>query len=187
MARIKIAQVTALPAANLLQANTIYMVSVAADKMECYMTGNAASTVKRILNESDINTLINNAVQGLSSIEVVADIAARDALNPTTVVQAYVIDASSDTTVDSGGATYIYDLNNTAWVKQSEAESLDVVLQWANIQGRPASSVAAIDAAVAASHTHANKTTLDQLGQDNDGDLTYNGSKVANEYTSTDW
>ncbi len=69
-------------------------------------------------------------------VQVVATIAARDAIeNPFTGMSAFVEDASADTTVNSGGAYYIY--NGTAWVKTAEAESMDVVLQWTAIQGKP--------------------------------------------------
>lgn len=69
-------------------------------------------------------------------VQVVATIAARDAIaNPFTGMSAFVEDASGDTTVNSGGAYYIY--NGTAWVKTAEAESMDVVLQWTAIQGKP--------------------------------------------------
>lgn len=69
-------------------------------------------------------------------VQVVATIAARDAIeNPFTGMSAFVEDASGDTTVNSGGAYYIY--NGAAWVKTAEAESMDVVLQWTAIQGKP--------------------------------------------------
>lgn len=69
-------------------------------------------------------------------VQVVATIAARNEIaNPFTGMSAFVEDASGDDTVNSGGAYYIY--NGTAWVKTAEAESMDVVLQWSAIQGRP--------------------------------------------------
>lgn len=69
-------------------------------------------------------------------VQVVATIAARNEIaNPFTGMSAFVEDATADETVNSGGAYYIY--NGTAWVKTAEAESMDVVLQWTAIQGRP--------------------------------------------------
>lgn len=69
-------------------------------------------------------------------VQVVATIAARNEIaNPFTGMSAFVEDASGDDTVNSGGAYYIY--NGTAWVKTAEAESMDVVLQWTAIQGKP--------------------------------------------------
>ena len=185
MAKIKIAQVTALPVTK--ETNTIYMVSVSADVMEVYMTGNDSSVVKRLLNEADIQSLIDAALSGISGIEVVNTITDRDALSLTGNTQVMVLDASLDSTVDSGSATYVYRVSDTSWTKISEAESLDVVMNWDNIVGKPTSTPAQIDASVAQAHAHTNKTQLDLIGQDADGDITYNGSKVANEYITTAW
>lgn len=187
MAKIKISKVTAVPTGVAIVADTIYMVSVAADQMEVYMSNSAGDSLRRVLNETDIQALINASISGLGGVEVVDDIAARDALSPTSNLEVFVLDASSDPTVSSGGANYIYRLSNTTWYKQSEAESMDIVLDWNSIINGPSSSAAQIDSAVTNSHTHANKTQLDLIGQDGDGDPTYNGSKIANEYTSTAW
>ncbi len=187
MSRIKISKETAVPTGAAIQADTIYMVSVSADIMEVYMSDNSGTSLKRLLNQADIQALIDASTSGVSAIQVVNDIAARDALTWTGNGKVYVKDASSDPTVDAGGAEYVYDLATTSYIKASEAESLDLIVQWANISGAPTSTAAAIDAAVANSHTHANKTQLDLIGQDGDGDATYNGVKIANEYTSTAW
>lgn len=120
--------------------------------------------------------------------KVVADIQARDALDPATLYESlfvYVLDATSDPDVVSGAALYIYAEDHNApgtykWFKVAETESLDVQLQWADILGKPTSSVADIDDAVAKRHTHSNKTELDLISEDGtSGNLTYNG----NEYT----
>ncbi|MEO1220285.1 MAG: hypothetical protein AAFY42_02885 [Pseudomonadota bacterium] len=181
MATFNITRVTALP--DPLEANTAYLVSVAADKVELYVTGNNA-VARRILNEADIQALIDASVGGIAGVEVVDDIAARDALSPTSNVQVFVIDASADATVASGGATYIYRLSNDTFYKISEAESLDFVFNWSGLQGGPSSTPVAIDQAVANSHTHANKTQLDQIGQNGDGDLTYNGHEYVRSGTA---
>jgi hypothetical protein len=183
MASFRIERVTALP--GTLIANTIYLVSVSADVFELYATGNSA-TARRILNQNDIEALIDAAVAGLSGVSVVADIAERDALVLTANTQVFVIDATADSTVNSGGATYIYRVSNDTFTKISESESLDLVLQWASIQGGPASSPAQIDSAVSNSHTHANKTQLDLVGQSASGDITYNGREYVRSGAS-DW
>jgi hypothetical protein len=107
---------------------------------------------------------------------IVADIAARNALVLTKNTQVLVLDATGDSTVTSGAATYLYRVSTTSWIKISEAESLDLVLQWANIQGKPTSSPSAIDTAVSNSHTHTNKTQLDKIGENPDGHFTYNSA-----------
>ena len=67
--------------------------------------------------------------------KVVADITARNALTTEEGLIAYVVDATGDSTVKSGGASYIYDGSN--WIKISEFESMDVELEWADIKNKP--------------------------------------------------
>ena len=67
--------------------------------------------------------------------KVVADITARDALTTAEGLIAYVVDATGDSTVKSGGASYIYDGSN--WIKISEFESMDMIIDWTDIQGKP--------------------------------------------------
>lgn len=177
MATFQVFKETALP--GTLVPNAIYLVTAAnADHVEMYVADNAGTAQRRIPTEADINTLINATVSGLSAIEVVADITARDALTLTQNTQVLVIDASADPTVTSGAATYIWDQANTAFVKISEFESLDAVLDWNNIINGPSSSAAAIDAAVAASHTHANITELNKIDEDVNGYMTYDGDAL---------
>lgn len=52
---------------------------------------------------------------GGAGAKVVADITARDALTSEEGLIAYVVDATGDSTVKSGGASYIYDGSN--WIK----------------------------------------------------------------------
>ena len=80
-----------------------------------------------------------------------------------------VVDASADDTVTEGWAIYrrltsAVDLTQMAsWQKVAEKESLDVVVNWDNITGKPSSTVTAIDDAVAKAHEHANKTVIDKF------------------------
>lgn len=184
MATLKINRETALP--GVLEANSLYFVSNGDPYTELYVTGNTNTVVRRIINESDVNALIASALSGANALEVVADITARDALSPAANVQALVLDASADATVASGAATYVYDFDNTTWVKISEAESLDVVLDWSNIQNGPTSTPAQIDSAVTDSHTHTNKTQLDKIGENGTGDFTYDGDEYV-QSGSTAW
>jgi hypothetical protein len=69
------------------------------------------------------------------------------------------------------------------WTKVAEAESMDVVLQWGNIQGKPSSAVADIDDAVSKKHEHANKTVLDAISANStSGNLVYNNVELG-EFT----
>jgi len=73
----------------------------------------------------------------VKEMQYVTDIAARDAISNKFVgLSVYVEDATADATVASGGAFYMW--TGSTFSKLSEAESLDVVLEWANIQNKPA-------------------------------------------------
>lgn len=187
MSEYKVWKETSLPAT--LEAHSIYLVAPAErpDYVEVYVTGASASTVKRVIDQSDVQALIDASVSSLSSIEIVSDIAARDALSPTSNIQVLVQDASADTTVDSGAATYIYNVDTGNWIKISEHESLDLVIDWSDIQNGPSSSVADIDDAVAKRHEHANKAELDKIGENADGRLTYDGALPVIAWNSTGW
>ena len=146
--------------------------------IEIYVSNNAGTALKRLLTDADIQALIDTSISGLAGeMPIVADIAARNALSPTKNTQVLVLDATGDSTVASGAATYLYRVSTTSWIKISEAESLDLILQWTNIQGKPTSSPSAIDTAVSNSHTHnGNLTQLNKIGENVDALFTYNNA-----------
>jgi hypothetical protein len=188
MAQYRIFKETALP--GTLTAHSIYFVAPAANPgyLEIYVTDAAGTAHRRIHTEADIQSLIDTAIDGLNTGAIIVDnITQRDALtdkkNGDTVL---VIDASGDGTVTSGAATYVWRSSNTSWVKISEHESLDMSLTWANLSGKPTSTVAAIDSAVTNSHTHANKTQLDKISETG-GLLYYNGQLPAIGWNSSNW
>ena len=105
---------------------------------------------------------VSQIPSSFKEILIVANITARDAITDKfTGLRVHVLDASADVTVTSGWAEYLW--TGSAWTKVSESESIDVVLQWANITGKPTSAVADIDSAVSQRHTHSNKATLDSI------------------------
>lgn len=96
----------------------------------------------------------------------VPNIPARDALTgQADGAKVFVEDAGADPLVGEGWAIYRYRAaveavgaegeegyvpgREAAWIKVAEAESLDVVLAWTNLVGKPASTSAQIDEAVA--------------------------------------
>jgi hypothetical protein len=170
MAVVKIYKETTLPAT--VEANSIYLVAPAAkpNYLELYVTSSDGSQVRRVITDDDVLALSG------SGVRIVDTIADRDAITPkANGMLVYVLDATGDSTVSSGAASYLWRESTTQWVKLTEYESMDVSVQWSSIQGRPASTPAAIDSAVAASHAHANATELAQIGQDGSGNLTYGG------------
>lgn len=187
MALLKFFRETALP--NTLEPYSLYIVAPPSkpDYIELYATTSDGLSVKRIIDEEDVQALINASLTGLSSLQVVADITARDALVLDNNTYVLVLDATGDNTVSSGSATYVYRASNNTYYKVSEFESLDVVLNWNNITNKPTSSASAIDTAVTNSHTHSNKTYLDKVGQDGNGYFTYNNNYPIIEWTSSSW
>jgi len=67
---------------------------------------------------------------------VVANIAARDTLSTFSGMHALVLDATGDSSVETGGAEYVY--NGAGWQKISEFNDLDLVINWDDIQNKPA-------------------------------------------------
>ena len=187
MATYQVFKETTLP--GTLQANSIYLVAPAAkpDYVEMYVTGSSASTVKRIINDVDVQDMIDTSVASQTQLEVVTDITARNALTPTRNMTVLVLNATGDATVASGAATYVYRLSTTSWTKISEAESMDLSITWASITGKPTSAVGDIDDAVTKRHTHANLTQLNKIGEDVNGNLTYNGALPKTAWQSTNW
>ena len=167
--------------------NTVFYVAPTAtpNYVEIYVSNAGGDAIKRVINQADVQAMINASISNVSKYQVVADIAERNALTDETSL-VYVKNATGDSTVKSGGATYIYDSATSTWVKTSEEESMDLVFSWANLQDKPNSSVTAIDAAVLNSHTHANKTQLDSISEIG-GKLTYNGKYVATTINDDAW
>lgn len=189
MANIRIYKETVLPGS--LQPHSIYLIAPAArpNYVEVYVTNAAGDAARKIIDQPDIQAMIDAAVAGGSGSTVIVDnIAGRDAIaSPINAQTVYVVDASDDGTVTSGGASYIYRESTTSWIKMSEAESLDLSLTWASITGRPTSTPAQIDSAVTASHTHANATELGKVGEDGSGNFTYDGVQPYSPWATTGW
>lgn len=158
--------------------HTLFLVALP-DKpthMEVYMSDKTGTLARRTLSESDVQAMIATALSSANQVTIVADINARNSLtNKNGTV--YVKNATADSTVKKGGAYYLYDTQASSWIKISEAESMDVALTWASLAGKPTSTPQAIDLAVTNSHTHANATQLDKIGEI-DGKLAYDGKLV---------
>ena len=188
MAQLKFHKVATLPA--VLNADAFYFVENGT-YCESYVTDDTGAA-KAIGNSAMINTLIANALASwsgdTSALDIVADIAARNALIATLDRNAMilVIDASADPTVNSGSALYAYAAATDTTYKLAEYESMDVVVTWASITGKPTSTVAQIDAAVSQSHSHANKALLDKFSESG-GELLYDGNPLSASWATTNW
>lgn len=186
--QVKFFKVASLPTP--LEPNSFYYVE-SGTYTESYLT-NSAGVAKSIGNSAMINALITEALDNWGSIaaglSIVPDIAARDALivTTTTNLMVLVVDATGDSTVDSGSALYAYDFTSKVTYKVAEYESMDVVLQWDDIEGRPTSSVEQIDNTVTLAHDHDNKTVLDKLTEV-DGALRYDDKGINPEWATNNW
>ncbi len=189
MNALNIHRVNALPA--VLEASSIYYVSSVANPelVEIYMTGNNPETVKRTVNRADVDAWINLALADfdISTTLVVATIAERDALVLSRSTLVLVIDATGDSTVKAGAATYVYEASTQSFTKISEFESLDLVQTWDSIVDGPESTPEQIDQSVLRAHAHANSGQLAKVGQDAQGEFTYNGQYPLARISTEEW
>jgi hypothetical protein len=207
MTQLRISKVQTLPAT--FDPSTIYLVvdTSVTDGLAMYVSDSAGSYAKHIPTFTEYSALIDAKVAAgvaqVSTLKVVNTIAERNNLPIPATSMALVLDATGDGTVASGSASYVW-TTSLGWVKIAEHESMDLSFDWSGITGRPTStpaqldaavasghshgsSMAAIDAAVTASHGHVNKTTLDAISDTGDGMLKYNGVYIAPMYVTEQW
>lgn len=159
---------------------------------ESYIT-DSSGAARMVGNSVMINALITTALanwSGASSqVIIVPDIAARNDLEATADhnLMVLVIDATGDNTVTAGSALYALDYVGETWHKLAEYESMDVVLDWDDLVNGPTSSAAQIDDAVSKAHSHSNKPQLDKIGEDGNGNMTYDGAAVKTQWIEKNW
>lgn len=238
MSKIKFFKETALPGSPV--ANALYLISKTINGVsaaELYVTNSTggAGSARQVSTQALVEAIIGlqkGANSGLATLdsggkipvaqlpsgigidfEIVDDIAARNALSPTKNILCLVLDASADSTVNTGSALYAYELTASTWHKVSEYESLDLsglmtsfniqvgggatetisqgetinfVAGSANITIVRSGNTLTFDVSGGAAHSHSNLTQLNNIGQDGDGDMTYSGTNVM-KWTSTSW
>lgn len=183
---LNIARVNTLPVTP--AANTMYFVKGGeAGLMDIYVTGTTGTELRHIISKAEINAMVSGSLGAFSNILVVADIAARDALELDRNAVVMVGNAIDDNTVENGSATYMYDVTADTWTKLSEFGELDMVLRWESIVGRPESSAGQIDFAVSQAHTHANMAVLDKLSEDANGIVMYNNKYIKPVIEGAEW
>ncbi len=188
MALVKFYKVATLP--GTLEPDSFYYVENGS-YAESYLT-NSSGVARAVGNSAMINALVADALAGWSgdagALDIVSDIAARDVLTSTLDRNAMilVLDASDDPTVDAGSALYAFAASTETIYKVAEYESMDVVVQWASIQGGPSSTPAQIDTAVSQTHTHSNKATLDKFSESG-GQVLYDGSPIQANWETANW
>lgn len=187
-ATFKVRKVNLLPALP-VEPNTMFLVkSATSGFMDFYLSNSDGTSYLHTITRDEVMNAISNQLAAAQNSFVVADITARNALAPTIVTMAYVIDASADPMVTSGAAQYIYNPNTTQWYLVAEYESqIGPNITWASITDKPTSSVASIDQAVTNSHTHANKASLDRLGINISNHPTVDGNPVLPWMSAVEW
>lgn len=177
----QVKKVTAVPSTP-TSPNTVFYLAPTdhSDYVEIYVSDKNGTAVRRVLNEADVIALVKRHATHSQTAKyvIVADINARNDLSDKNQA-VYVKDATDDSTVKHGGAFYLYDNQAETWIKTAESESMDVTLNWDNIEGKPNATAQEIEQAVQQRHSHANKTQLDLIGQNEQGQMTYNGKIVA--------
>lgn len=91
--------------------------------------------------------------------------------------QAFVVDASGDPTVESGSAEYIY--HDSSWIKIAEVESMDAILEWANIVGKPSTFTPSTHGNEKHSESYINSTGVTYETLNANGDVGTGSAQVA--------
>lgn len=152
MAKLQVFKEVALPAT--LAPSAIYFIApVGSPYTDIYVTDVAGTAYRHTITEANVQDIITANIAAMNDMTVVADIAARDALLPLTIVKLVLVqNATADPTVTAGAASYVWNPASSAWVKLTEYESLDVVVSWGAITGRPTATPVELDAAVQATN-----------------------------------
>lgn len=123
---------------------------------------------------------IRKAIEERSTLYIVEDITERNSLyGLVSGNMCFVKDATDDTTVLKGSASYIARIyiDNVVWDKIFETESLDRSLFWDIIQDRPSSTVEDIDNMVSEVHDTPNMEVLNNIRVSENGNLLYNNKE----------
>lgn len=180
--------VLTLPA--VLEPSSFYYVQNAG-VAESYLT-DSTGKAKAIGNTAMVSRLIGEHLaeweKTSNEMPILADIAAMELYTATLEKNSFilVVDASADATVGSGSALYAFDYSGQIRYKIAEYESMDVVLKWGSLEGRPDSTPAQIDLSVSKSHEHSNKAVIDSLSDDF-GELKYKGKAISTDWSTSDW
>lgn len=196
---------TNTPPTGVLDPHSLYFVADGtATGMSLYLADQAGTATRHTITQAEVDTKISEALGGTNYMYLTADMDTRDTLggtltkNSLVLVQSPQTGTNADATVTAGAAMYFFDSEaapGSEWTKVYEAESLDVVLDYANIQNTPTlptSTPAAIDTAVQTlTSLLATLTNLTSATEDANGNLIYNGQTLDNSnsviLTTTNW
>lgn len=186
-----ISRVYVLP--ETLSPNTMYIVKPkGSDRVTLTFTGNDPSDIGSILSIEDIDARIAYFVE--SAIESNRSVYLFDTLEQ---LHALEIGFSAFATVKNIFAddpdklpqqgSYVFDPESNIWVTlATSGGGGSGYIDWSSLINGPVSTPDEIDAAVRDSHTHENKSVLDEIDVSN-GRLTYKDVLVSQVDFSSDW
>lgn len=167
-----IQKVIALP--EILSASTLYIVKHENPELvDLYFTNEDGSENCHLLTKNEILNFLQDATSNLNTALIAANLTERNSLTLVSNTLVWVVDASEDSTVTLGSAAYIFQYATQTWIKITEVESLDQVLDWTEINGRPLSTPNQIDTGVNQRHSHGNSPLLDKIVENLNGKLMY--------------
>lgn len=177
-AKQTIRRVNQLPAT--LEANTMYVVKApGALTADLVFTGSDPTVTAKTVSRIDVEQIVGTAVDASTSVYFKQAYGDMLTDRPKANGLVYVADTTGDPTATTSTRVYLYNkaLNTfMGFPNSGGGGSTDVT--WNQILGKPASTPAQIDQAVAQMHTHTNKVVLDMIGENASQKLTFRGAQV---------
>ena len=165
---------TSLPGVGEAVPKALYFIrTVQGGPVSVYIT-DTEGALHPCFDDAKTAQMIETSMAGFGEILVTANIASRNALVLTHNAIVLVEDASADTSVGPGSAFYFYMKTQNIFVLILAAGK---GFRWSEISGGPMSTPAQIDESVSQTHTHVNKTVLDDLA-DKGRILQYKGKRI---------
>ena len=149
------------------------------------------------INWNDGASLVETKIEGINGITDVSVTGSGSPQDPWIISFINPNDSSvvastwsfNDSALTGGTAGSRLAIADVDWLLMTKfGDDLGISIYWDEINGRPSSSVTDIDQTVMDRHTHANKATLDKLGESG-GALTFDGSAVVAtvNWSTTAW
>lgn len=176
-AKQTIRRVNMLP--GTLEANTMYIVKApGALEADLVFTGSDPTVNASTISRMSIEQIVGTAVDASTSVYFKQAYADMLSDRPKANALVYVADTTGDPTATTASRVYLYNkaTNTFMGFPNSGGGSSDVT--WNQILGKPTSTPAQIDQAVAQMHTHTNKQVLDLIGENASQKLTFRGAQV---------
>ena len=198
--QMQINKVTTVPALASVNDNSLYFSvdSENVDLMNLSLVSSDSALMRSLISETSVTTDITTALGQDQHMYIAADMDALETLNDSLTVAAgnaspanhlvWVIapqvGLDPDSSVITGSATYLWDTNGQAYTKVFEAESMDLVFDWADVINTPVmptSTAAEIDQMVTNINLlQTNVANLFTASESAGGDIIYNGSTLSN-------